>query len=238
MKSVRHVVPSAALAAFASVTTACGGAATSETVAAQVAADELDVHRPGDISFFKRLQMPGALLARPPQDLMAGTKAATAVIIAEVTDVRPTRVVGPPGSDLPLIGVVLRPLETLHGRLQPELKDVIVEYPAPPAVDSPDPASALRASMPQGKSVWFLRWNGAPQPGVKPKPGARPIPQEAKAFYSTVSLDGGMFTQGSRSVVCPTAEESGHQEGVPTMRTHGERIKKLSELAQKIREVN
>ncbi|MFC6884235.1 MULTISPECIES: hypothetical protein [Actinomadura] len=235
-----RAMPVTLLLAAASVATGCGGdqvTATPHRTAmargAAVADAELDAYRSENVRFFNRFRMPGALLVKPPRDLAAGARKATAVIVAEVADVRRTRVVGPSEARVPMTGVVLRPVETLHGRLRPELNEVVVEFLGEATVDSPNPVAALRASLPRGKSVWFLRWQGTP-PNVS-KPGARPIPAESKAFYDVISLEGGMFTQGARTVVSPIAAESGDPAGPPTMRKDGERLRKLSELAKKVR---
>ncbi|TDC62996.1 hypothetical protein E1200_23790 [Actinomadura sp. GC306] len=224
------------LITVASMTAACGngdGAAPQNESTRPNTAAGLDTHHPGNVAFFKQFRMPNALLVKPPENLAAGADTATAVIVAEVADVRRTRVVGPPEARVPMTGIVLRPVETLHGKLRPELKDVIVEFTGEATVDSPESIAEMRASLPQGKAVWFLRWQGTPPPTSKP--GARPIPRESKKFYGVVSLDGGMFVQGAENVVSPIAAESGETAGPPTMRKAGERFDKLSELAKKVR---
>ncbi|MBB4773915.1 hypothetical protein [Actinomadura livida] len=234
-----RAMPVAMLITVTSVTAACGNGGGEVTAAPQNetarpgATAGLDTHHPENAAFFERFRMPNALLVGPPENLAAGADAATAVIVAEVADVRRTRVVGPPEARVPMTGVVLRPVETLHGKLRPELKDVVVEFPGEATVDSPDSIAALRASLPQGKAVWFLRWQGTPPPTSKP--GAGPIPQESRKFYGVVSLDGGMFVQGPENVVSPIAADSGETAGPPTMRKAGERFDKLSELAKRVR---
>ncbi|TDC91399.1 hypothetical protein [Actinomadura sp. 7K507] len=74
-------------------------------------------------------------------------------------------------------------------------------------------------------------------PSRDSKPGARPVPEESKAYYNIVHLYGGIFVQGAETVVSPATPGSSAPPG-PTMRKAGERLKKLSELAEKIRALN
>lgn len=96
-------------------------------------AAELDNYRPGDLAFFNELKLHGALTFAPPADLAVAARQSTAVVVADVVDVRHTRtIVGDTPSDqVPKIGVVLRPVEVLHGKLRPELAEVVVEFILP-----------------------------------------------------------------------------------------------------------
>ncbi|MFI0353503.1 hypothetical protein [Actinomadura sp. 9N407] len=107
--------------------TGCGRTQGSQADVKRDSGQDLDLYRPGDIAVYNKFRMPGALLSRPPKDLADGVQKSTAVVVAEVTGVRQTRVVGPPEGRLPMAAVVLRTIEVLEGEVRPELKEVVVE---------------------------------------------------------------------------------------------------------------
>ncbi|REE96850.1 hypothetical protein [Thermomonospora umbrina] len=185
----------------------------------------LDVHHPGDATFFQRL-VPGKLLiVPPPKDVADGARQSTAVVVSEVADVRPVRTIrdGSPGG-VPELGVVLKVEKVLRGALRPELREVVVTFIGERPPGGGDPAAALRSSLPRGRSVWFLRWNG------RQRPGAPPLAETEKRTYSLVSLDGGVLIQGNGAVDAPTYPDDDRPANVATLGADAQRHQRLSEL--------
>lgn len=92
-------------------------------VATPSAPADLDHYRPGDVKFFNALQVPGALMAPAPPSIAEGVRWA---------DVRYTRTIGSGADAQQMLGLVLRPSEVLQGKLEPSLKEVVVEFMAFP----------------------------------------------------------------------------------------------------------
>ena len=226
-------LPAAGFGLVLLLLTACGGGRPADPVQPGAAAiGDLDIHRRSDMEFFSRLRRPGALYIRPPADLAAGVKASTAVVIAEVTGDRPTRTPGD-GDPQPLIGVVLRPVEVLKGRLRPEPKEAVAEFLGGSTADSADPIAELRRTLPRGKAIWFLRWNGKSPRAAKT--GATPLPEVDKQYYSLVHMEGGVFVQGPSGILAPTAQRNHSNPTGPSLRNSREKFQKPSELAHRIR---
>jgi hypothetical protein len=117
------------------------------------------------MAFYESLRLEGALLAPPPADVPAATEASTAVVVAQIKDVATERVIG----DLQTTGIHLRVVEVLSGELRPELGGkVIVEHPLGDPKVAEQQVNALRATLPKGEAVWFLRWQGDKAPVTKP----------------------------------------------------------------------
>jgi len=133
--------------------------------ASPAAPGAIDWYDPRDLEFYRQFRWDAVSLARPPEDLSAAVEQSTAVVLAQIVDVRATRRVGDPA--IAMSAFVLRPVEVITGRLRPELAGVVeVEFFGLPA----DPAglAEMRTSLPKGLALWFLRWLGEPAATVKP----------------------------------------------------------------------
>lgn len=160
-----------------------------------VAPAAIDRYDPRDLEFYRQFRWEAVLFARPPKDLRTAVEESTAVVLAQIVDVRYTRPIGEP--PIEMSAFVLRPVEVISGRLRPELAGVVeVEFFGLPT----DPAglAKMRARLPGGLAVWFLRWQGEPAPSRKP--GA-PTVDPAADFtrYSTVH-PAMVFAQGPAGV--------------------------------------
>jgi len=236
VRASRKAIVAAGLAAsLAGALAACGGAGRPQAAPA----GDLDTHHPGDVDFFSRLAPRNALLAPSPQGLREGVEQSHVVLVGEVVDVRPTRTVGEPGAQASYMGIVVKPTEILRGKPAAETPEVIVEFMASPTADDTDPVATARKSLPQGKALWFLHWKGELPKWAKPKPGAPPISQESKQYYSLVHLRGGLALQGEDGVVAPTAEDepSGAESGPSNLKSEINTYRKMSELVAAIREI-
>lgn len=130
---------------------------------------DIDRYDPRDLEFYRRFRWDAVSFARTPKDLRAAVDESTAVILARIIDVRPTRRIGNP--EIGMAAFVLQPVEVIAGRLRPELAGVVeVEFFGLP--EDPAGLAELRRSLPNGLALWFLRWQGEPPPD--PKPDAPP----------------------------------------------------------------
>jgi len=191
-----------------------------------VAPADLDRHHPADMGFYDALRVDGALLAPPPADVAAAVEDSTLVVVATIADVSPARVIG----DLQTVGIRLDVVEVLHGEVRPEPGGpVVVEYPvgSPATVDSR--VAALRGWLPEGATIWFLRWQGVRRPPVSTDP-ADP------RFHSMIHMHA-MFAQGQDKVVNPLGEHDTGFRSLPGLQADGERFARLTELAARIRAV-
>ena len=238
VRASRKAIVAAGLAAsLAGALAACGGAGQPQAAPA----DDLDAYHPGDVDFFSRLAPRNALLAPSPQGLRKGVEQSRVVLVGEVVDVRPTRTVGEPGAQASYMGIVVKPTEILHGKPAAEAPEVVVEFLASPTADDTDPVATAKESLPEGKALWFLHWKGELPKWATPKPGAQPISEESKRYYSLVHLRGGLALQGEDGVVAPTAEDE-HEpseagSGPPNLKSEIRAYKKMSELVAAIRRI-
>jgi hypothetical protein len=240
----RALITAASSAVLAVAAVGCGtsggqsptGVAATHVATPSAAAD-LDRYRPGDVKFFNALQVPGALMAPAPPSIAEGVRWASVVVLADIEDVRYTRTIGSGAEAQQMLGLVLRPSEVLQGKLEPSLKEVVVEFMTFPEQSTGDPLKELRASLPQGKAVYFLRWKGQLPPWAKPKPGAPSIRPEAKSFYDLIHLDGGILMQGQDTVVAPTVEDHGRGKagGRSTLRKEAEKFQRMSDFVAEVR---
>lgn len=150
-----------------------------------------------DLAFFDPTVLAGALLTPPPRDLAEGVDVSTTVLVAEIVDVRATRVlVGETENDrLEMLGLVLRPAEVVHGQLLNQQNEVVVEFLV--AIDRDKAIAAMRPALPQGLAVWFLNEADIGElQVVDDEPAAA-----AEQYYNVIHLQAGVFVQGSGHVV-------------------------------------
>jgi hypothetical protein len=164
-----------------------------------VDAAELDAHDPADARFFGALQLEGASIVRPPS-LAVLEGRSTVAVLATVVDVRPSRVLHGTG----VLAVVLRPQQVISGRLQ-AAGDIRVETLSLGPRSPGSQAAGLRAALPRGTFLWFLRWQGAPLPATKP--GAPAIQGSSDPHLYALSHPYAVVGQGSRGVVALLAEK-------------------------------
>jgi hypothetical protein len=183
---------------------ACAAART-EPAGAEMAGDRsgrvagatavaLDTYHATDSAFYHRLSPDGALPARPPADLIQATAAATLVVLARVVDVRPTRMV----ADIHLLGLVLGELDVIKGTARHGGGDVVIEFPAGHPHDVAATAAELKSHLPQGRAVWFLRWQGEKPHETKPD---RPQSTVGDARCYGLVHPHAVFVQGPSSVI-------------------------------------
>jgi hypothetical protein len=161
-------------------------------------AAELDAHRPGDDAFWDTLRLEGAMVVQPPALRTLGTRS-TVTVLARVVDVRRSRVLH--GTDV--IAVVLQPQRVLAGRLRaagPLRVETLSLGPTPTARR----VAALRAALPKGLSVWYLRWQGTPP--ATTKPGAPPLQLPTDPDLYGLTHPFAVVTQGRSSAATPLAE--------------------------------
>lgn len=214
--------------------------------------DIADTYRAGDIAFFGGERSGGGAVSEVEHydSIESAAKAASAVIVAEVIDVRHTRTVyGEERSwdRFHMVGLVLRPVEVLRGDVPDELaQELTVEFMhtvGPPDTSDPrDVVERQKASLPEGRSVWFLRSKAEEGERLKAylaKEGKELTEQEiammeAEKPYYRLTSSHGLFVQGEHHVVNPVAF---HQEATAnTMLADGESYRKLSELIAAIRD--
>ncbi len=191
----------------------------------------MDRHSAADVAFYESFRMESASSVFHYDTLAEGVRAADAVIIAEVVDVRPTRSIGAPdvrGDVVEMTGVVLRPVEVLTGSLRPEFqKELTVEFIGGRSAE-------LEKVMPTGQAMWFLRYKLSPEPGVSVKPGGPPPPPGEGLYYRVIAPEG-LFAQGPSSVVTPLTEDAeGERED---MASEGRSASTLSNLAATVRSI-
>ncbi|GFH38026.1 hypothetical protein [Streptomyces pacificus] len=194
-------------------------------------------------AFFEPLRFgTGMREAEQYDSLEAAAEAASAVVTAEVVDIRTTRVIKGEGSDrLYMIGVVVRPVEILDGALgETSQQQLTVEFIG----GGEDPTAAveqMKASLPEGESVWFLRSKaeeGERHLGELKQAGRTPSPDEVKAiegdkpYYRVVSSQG-LFVQEGQEVTNPIVSED---ETSDAMVVEGEKYDKVTNLADHVRE--
>lgn len=170
----------------------------------------VDRYRAGDLAFYEAFAYPEGAQVEVYTALDDMLTQATAVVLAQVTDVRITRVVGPtPAEALPYVGVTIRPVEVLSGALPARHSAALtVEF-----VSVAGAVDELRAMAPGGYAVWVLR-NKAELPAGFAK-GTPPVAE--RDYYRLVSSQG-LFVQGETHVVNPLAHEDGPEipiEGDP-----------------------
>jgi hypothetical protein len=228
----------AGLAVGVLLTSGCSQASEPVPTAAAVAVDpatpvaDLNAYHPKDAMFYDpmREKTAGALLVAPSETVKAAADKATVVVSAKVGDVAAQRVIG----DVQTMRVVLTDVDVLHGKLEPSLGGKVpVELflGEPVRVDSQ--IKALRSALPQGHSIWFLRWQGDKAPITKPD--ANPAEDPADAGLYAVIHRHAVFAQGPKGVITAIAERDPEGRAMPGLQADGEKYTKLSDLAAPIR---
>lgn len=215
-------------------------------------ADIADTYRAGDIAFFGGERSGGGAVSEVEHydSIESAAKAASAVIVAEVIDVRHTRTVyGEERSwdRFHMVGLVLRPVEVLRGDVPDEFaQELTVEFMhtvGPPGTSDPgDVVQRQKASLPEGRSVWFLRSKAEEGERLKAylaKQGKDLTKQElammeAEKPYYRLTSSHGLFVQGEHHVVNPVAFDD--EATANTMLSDVESYRKLSELIAAIRD--
>ncbi len=174
----------------------------------------------------------GAALTRPPASLEAALAEATATVEAEVTAVRPGRMI----HDLRFALVELKVAQVLDGGLQPELDGrVRVEFALVFAPDPVEPViGRMRADLPRGRQVWLLRWQGAPPETAKPGAGQ---PRTADPqLYRTVHPTCGVLAQGAEGGVVAPLSPPGAGPRLSGAQAEAERFTTVADLIVHIRQ--
>lgn len=205
------------------------GTAEQATAAAGDQTGERDLFDAEELlAFFGPTQLDAAALPPQPRDIEEAVGASDAVVIAEVVDVQPTRtLVGETERDqLEMIGVVLRPVDTLHGDASVVQGELVVEL-----LSFGDRARALkhmRSSLPTGQAVWILR--DADIGDLTLKPGSDPF-GDPNSYYNLTHLESGLFVQGDARVVAgPWGDEPGETSDPPSVESHAESFPTLDQL--------
>ncbi|GAB3654139.1 hypothetical protein GCM10027589_12650 [Actinocorallia lasiicapitis] len=220
------------------VLAACSGGGSrpvsSPTVGVAGSRVGLDVVVPGDAEFFGRLRIRAHWLPEP-EGLAAGVRASTLVLTARVKGVRPTRTIGTGGGALNYIGVVLEPIEVLHGAKVAGLDDIVVEFDDPTVTDTAGFVKQLSASLPEGPAVWFLYWKATGEPATPP-PGSHYRP-ESKLYYRLTHPFGGLVLQGRDGLTTPLADSDGSEvpPGRGSLNRDVHKHTKLSALAEAVK---
>jgi hypothetical protein len=119
-------------------------------------------------------------------------------MVARIRDIAPERVIG----DLQTAGIQLEVVDVLHGQLRPELAGkAIVEFPIGDPGDASQQITSLRAALPMGDAVWFLRWQGAKNRITKPGVSVNSDPADPSLYgllHPGLQADGESFTKLSQ----------------------------------------
>jgi hypothetical protein len=164
-----------------------------------VDAARLDAYHGPDISFFKQVGYGESALETEHYDTVReATQHASVVIIAEVIDVRP----GSTTQEIPddmvrRIAIDIHPVEVIKGELEDNTPSTVtLELMVGSSVD--ESIAYLKAHLPEGLSVWFLRHRSAYSEQMKGK-ALETSPERAFRLISSQ----GLFVQGRKAVTNP-----------------------------------
>ncbi|MFB9358920.1 hypothetical protein [Actinoplanes nipponensis] len=195
-------------------------------------AAELNTYHARDAKFYDSMRgkTAGALLAPPPATVKAAADKATVVVSAKIGEVAAQRVIG----DVQTMRVVLTDIDVLHGKLEPSLGDKVpVELFLGEPVNVDSQIKAFQSALPEGYSIWFLRWQG--DKAAITKPGANPAEDPADPSLYAVVHRHAVFAQGPKGVINAIAERAPDGRAMPGLQAEGEKQTKLSDLADQIR---
>ncbi|WP_125812130.1 hypothetical protein [Actinoplanes sp. ATCC 53533] len=236
MKKVHLGIAGVAVGAL--LATGCSSAAdpartnAAASVESGTTAADLNAFYAEDSKFYEpmRQKTEGALLVAPPPTVKAATGESTVVVSGKVGEVAAQRVIG----NVQTMRVVLTDIDVLHGKLQPELGGkVAVELFLGEPVNVEKQIQGFQASLPKGYSIWFLRWQGNKRPVTKP--GANPAEDPADASLYGVVHRHAVFAQGPDGVTNAIAEHDAEGKPMPGLQAEGEKLGKLSDLADQVR---
>jgi hypothetical protein len=164
-----------------------------------VDAARLDVYHGSDISFFKPVGFgESALEAEHYDTVREATQHASAVIIAAVIDVRPGSTTDETPDDMVRrIAIDIHAVEVIKGELEDNTPSTVtLELVAGSSVD--ESIAYMKAHLPEGLSVWFLRHRSAYSEQMKGK-SLETTPERAFRLISSQ----GLFVQGRNAVTNP-----------------------------------
>jgi hypothetical protein len=196
----------------------------------------IDVHVKGDAEFYAPMSFKGgaALEVHHFETVKDGAKASTAVVVAQVVDVKKTHKV----RDLYTFGITIQVVEVLSGTLPGKDRSrLTVEFLAG-STDPADRIAQMNKNLPKGLAVWFLISNAeeGKQLRAKQTSQGQPISKEQEALmaadapYYRLSSSQGLYLQGEDHVINPIAADNSSG-----MVAELETKAKLSELAEGVR---
>jgi hypothetical protein len=195
-------------------------------------AADLNTYHAQDAKFYDSMRgkTTGALLAPPPATVKAATEEATVVVSAKIGEVAAQRVIG----DVQTMRVVLTDVDVLHGKLEPSLGDKVpVELFLGEPVNVDSQIKAFQSALPEGYSIWFLRWQG--DKAAVTKPGANPAEDPADPSLYAVIHRQAVFAQGPKGVISAIAERDPEGHAMPGLQAQAEKLSRLSDLADQVR---
>ncbi|MEQ7129438.1 hypothetical protein ABN034_33615 [Actinopolymorpha sp. B11F2] len=199
----------------------------------------LDTYHRSDVEFFTGMSMPGALDVIPPS-LTEAIKMSSVVLVGEIVDIRTTEpVTGEVATDKVYgVGLVARPLEIVQGSLPLKFRDELTLDLMFGATDPTGSLEKIRAGLPQGPAVFFLRSGEDAVNNLierwekrgRPVAGGTARLDRDRQYYGLVSYDG-ILVQGPDHVLNP----AGEPELVEGMAEEARTYEKLSDLVAYLR---
>ncbi|MEQ4206263.1 hypothetical protein [Actinopolymorpha sp. B9G3] len=199
----------------------------------------LDTHHRSDAEFFAQMRMSGALDVIPPS-LTEAIKMSSVVLVGEIVDVRATE---PVTGEVPTdkfygVGLVVRPLDVVQGSLPLRFRDELTLDLMFGATGPTGSLETIRAGLPQGPAVFFLRSGEDAANNLiehwekreRPVPGGTARLDRDRQYYGLVSYNG-ILVQGPDHVLSPAWEP----ELIDGMAEEARTYKKLSDLVAYLR---
>lgn len=211
-----------AVLGFGALTLSSAGCSQADQVreAEQFREAEWSSRPPSKTNFWDALSPKGEGMSQmaPPASLAEAYDDATATVAAEVTGVRPGRVIRGGAGDLYWVVVELKVNELLNGRLEPSLNGKTqVEFAAAwdhGALDTI--VDGMPETLPKGQAIWLIKWEGEFKLTKPLPPGADPAAFDSsmdKTKYVMVHPDVGAITEDAGRVVSLTAWEGASPRG-------------------------
>jgi hypothetical protein len=111
----------------------------------------------------------------------------------------------------PILEIVLKPEKVLHGKLQGSGATIRVATIGLGEGTGAEQATSLRSALPQGQSLWFLRWQG--ELNRPTKPNAPTVAARTDPDLHTLTHAFGVLVQGASHVEAPLTESDAPREG-------------------------
>ena len=171
-------------------------------------------------------------LLQPPESLRKAVKQSTVVLVAEIEDILPAytkaedAAAGHTFPGLNYAYLRLKPTSILAGQLQPGLSTVDVALCCPDA----DKLASLKAALPSGQAIYFLRFAAT---AVAEESGHAPTVEDLHSY--TLTHFATVFVQDSDHVRAPMLPDLPERSNA---KTEGQGFKKLSDVAQRSREMS